>query len=324
MRKIVISWVLLFACNLMWSLQFTCIKLTQDQVGPYFTVWAPMFFAVLLLAPFVVREFKRGEKKLKDFLIFGQLALLGAFPAQVLMTWGTQYSLASNSAILTLCLPVITALFAFLILKEKMNRVRWLSFIIAIAGVILISTGDIKQLNFGSKYAIGNILIFMAIVGNSYYNVGCKKISGRYSEIEMVFYTYVVIVVLLTPLVLYYEHDIFARIPSFTLQTWTGMALLTVFHNFLSMVLFFKALKILDAMQVALSNYLITFFGLPIAAIWLGETLNNQAIAGGILVLGSTLMITIADYKINQDCSCQTKVELVLTVHERSGKLYLM
>lgn len=307
-----ISWILLFACNLMWSLQFTCIKLTQDQVGPYFTVWAPMLFAVLLLAPFVLRDFRKDGKKFKDILIFGQLALLGAFPAQVLMTWGTQYSLASNSAILTLCLPVITALFAFLLLKEKMNRVRWLSFIIAIAGVLLISTGDIKQLNFSSKYAIGNLLIFLAIVGNSYFNVGCKKISARYSEIEMVFYTYIVIVILLTPLVLYYERDIFARIPEFTLQTWTGMALLTVFHNFLSMVLFFKALKILDAMQVALSNYLITFFGLPIAAIWLGETLHSQAIAGGVLVLLSTLLITLADYKMNKSAAVKIKVQPVI------------
>ncbi len=300
MRKIIISWVLLFACNLMWSLQFTCIKLTQDQVGPYFTVWVPMLIAVLLLAPFVLSDFKKKGKKFNDILIFGQLALLGAFPAQVLMTWGTQYSLASNSAILTLCLPVITALFAFLLLKEKMNRIRWLSFIIAIIGVILISTGDIKQLNFSSKYAIGNLLIFLAIVGNSYYNVGCKKVSARYSEIEMVFYTYIVIVFLLTPLVLFYERDVFTRIPDFTIQTWTGMTLLTVFHNFLSMVLFFKALKILDAMQVALSNYLITFFGLPIAAIWLGETLRSPAIVGGILVLLSTLLITIADYKMNK------------------------
>lgn len=284
----------------MWSLQFTCIKLTQDQVGPYFTVWAPMLLAVLFLAPFVRQEFRKGGKKLKDFLVFGQLALLGAFPAQVLMTWGTQYSLASNSAILTLCLPVITAIFAFFILKEKMNSIRWLSFIIAIAGVVLMSTGDIRQLNFGSRYAIGNLLIFAAIVGNSYYNVGCKKVSSRYSEIEMVFYTYIVIVILLTPLVLYYEPYMFSRIPAFTLQTWTGMALLTVFHNFLSMVLFFKALKILDAMQVALSNYLIAFFGLPIATIWLGEVLGIQAITGGILVLLSTLLITIADYRMSQ------------------------
>lgn len=284
----------------MWSLQFTCIKLTQDQIGPFFTVWAPMTMAAILLAPFAIKDFKSDGRKFKDILIFGQLALLGAFPAQVLVTWGTQYSLASNSAIMFLCLPVITAVFAFLILKEKMNRVRWVSFIIAIFGVILISAGDIQQLNFSAKYAFGNILIFLAIVSNSYFNVGIKKIASRYSEMEMVFYTYIAVIILLTPLVFYFEHDVLARIPEFTRQTWTGLALLTIFHNFLSMVLFLKALKILDAMQVALSNYLITFFGLPIAAIWLGETLNIHSIVGGILVLSSTLIITIVDYKMKQ------------------------
>ena len=284
----------------MWSLQFTCIKLTQDQMGPFFTVWGPMLIATILLAPFALRDFKGDGRKFKDILIFGQLALLGAFPAQVLMTWGTQYSLASNSAILSLCLPVITAVFAFLILKEKMNKVRWLSFIIAIIGVILISTGDIQQLNFSSKYLLGNILIFVAIISNSYFNVGIKKIASRYSEMEMIFYTYIAIIILLSPLLFYYEHDVFARIPEFTRQTWTGVILLTFFHNYLSMVLFFRALKILDAMQVALSNYLITFFGLPIAAIWLGETLNIHSIVGGVLVLVSTLIITIVDYRMKQ------------------------
>jgi len=282
---------------MMWSLQFTCIKLTQDQVGPYFTVWAPMLLATIFLAPYALRDFKKGGKKFKDILVFGQLALLGCFPAQVLMTVGTQYSLASNAAIFTLCLPVISALFAFLLLKEKMTKARWLSFIIAIIGVVLCSTGDIKKLDFGSKYFLGNILIFCAILGNSYYNVGCKKVAARYTEIEMVFYTYIVMVILLSPLIFYYEHDVFARIPVFTGQTWIGMSLLTVFHNFLSMVLFFKALKTLDATQVALSNYLITFFGLPVAAIFLGEVLHSQAIFGGILVLASTLIITIYDYR---------------------------
>ena len=300
MKNVIISWTLLLGCNVMWALQFTCIKLTQEQVGPYFTVWGPMLMATLFLAPFALKDVMKGRKRISDLFIFFQLALLGAFPAQVLMTWGTQYSLASNAAIITLSLPVITAVFAFLILKEKMNRIRWVSFIIAIAGVILCSTGDIRQVNFGSRYAVGNILIFLAIVGNAYYNVGIKKISGEYTEIEMVFYTYVVIILLLTPLVLYYEPDVFSRISHFTKQTWMGISLLTVFHNFLSMILFFRALKQLDAMQVALSNYLITFIGLPIAAIWLNEQLSVQSITGGLLVLIATLIITVMDYKLNE------------------------
>lgn len=299
MKKGLVAWIILFCCNLMWASQFTCIKLVQDQVGPYSTVWGPMLISSIFLAPFVIKDFRKGKKRLKDVLIFLQLAILGAFPSQVLMTWGTQKSSASNAAILVLVLPVITVVFAFLMLKERMNRLRWISFAVAIIGVILCSTDDIHKMNMGSQYAVGNLLIFLALVGNAYYNVGCKKIADHYTEMEMVFYTYLFMVILLLPFVLYYEHDVFARIPHFTGTTWIGLSALTIFHNFLSMILFFKVLKYLDATQVALSNYLITFFGLPIAAILLKETLNLQVIIGGLLVLTSTLILTIVDHRTN-------------------------
>jgi drug/metabolite transporter (DMT)-like permease len=303
MKKGFISWVTLVFCNLIWSFHFTSIKLTQDQVGPYFTVWAPMLLATVFLAPFAIRDFKKAKKKVKDVLIFIQLGALGAFPSQVFMTYGTQYSTASNAAILVLALPVITTVFAFLILKEKMNGLRWASFAIAILGVILCSTNDIRQMDLSSKYALGNVLIFLAIVGNAYYNVGCKKVAERFTEREMIFYTYLVLVVMLTPLVLHYEPWMFARVPHFTTKTWLGMASLTLFHNFLSMLLFFMVLKYLDAIQVALSNYMVSFLGLPIAAFVLGESLSVQSIIGGVLVLIATLILTILDhrqYKANQ------------------------
>ena len=299
MNKSLLSWTLLFACNLMWSLQFTCIKLVQDQVGKYFTVWGPLLLSTFCLTPFVLRQTRIKKTGWTELRIFIPLAMLGAFPAQVLMTWGTQYTLASNAAILTLALPVITAFFAFIFLKEKMNPARWVSFIIAIVGVILCSAEDIHKLDFSTHYSIGNMLIFLAILSNAFYNTGCKKISERYSAIEMVFFTYVVMIVLLTPLVFYYESEVFYNIPHFSQQTWIGLVLLTVFHNFLSMILFFVALKMLDAIQVALSNYLITFFAIPIAAIWLDESLRLWAVVGGVLVLTSTLIITVWEYQMN-------------------------
>ena len=109
----------------------------------------------------------------------------------------------------------------------------------------------------------------------------------------MIFFTYLAMFFIMTPLTLAKEPGVFAAIPHFSMQTWIGLALLTFFHNYLSMVLFLKALKQLDAIQAALSNYLITFFGIPIAAIWLKEKLTPMAIVGGILILGSTLLITL-------------------------------
>jgi len=63
------------------------------------------------------------------------------------------------------------------------------------------------------------------------------------------------------------------------------------------MILFFKALKNLEAIQVDLSNFLITFFELPIAVIFLHEKPGAWAIIIGLLILISTMVITVWEYK---------------------------
>jgi drug/metabolite transporter (DMT)-like permease len=280
----------------MWALQFTCIKLVQNQVGPLFTVWGPMTLATIMLYPLIRfepgEEVERRQDK-RRWLTYLALAGFGVVPGQVLMTWGTRASLASDAAILNLTLPILTAFFAFLFLGERMTGVRWISFCVAILGVLLCSGIDLKSLNFGKTYLFGNVLILGATFGSAFYNSYGKKMLEVDSPMRMLFYTYVATFILMTPIVLFEEHDTFSRIPTFSARTWTGLFLLTVLHNYLSMVLFLKALKHLDAMQAALSNYLITFFGVPIAAIWLGERLTPATITGGILVLTSTLLITL-------------------------------
>jgi drug/metabolite transporter (DMT)-like permease len=290
------SWFFLFSCNFMWALQFTCVKLVQDQVGSLFTVWGPMTLATLLLYPLVRLETKSSDKRdwrKSDILIFLLLAAVGVFPGQVFITWGTRMSLASNAALLMLTLPVSTAFLAFLFLHERMTPVRWVSFTLAIIGVALCSDIDLRTLNFGKGLLLGNFLILLGTLGSAFYNSYGKKVLERYSPTEMLFFTYLAMFILMTPLTLAKEPRVFAMIPYFTMQTWIGLALLTFFHNYLSMVLFLKALKQLDAIQAALSNYLISFFGIPIAAIWLKEKLTFLAIIGGILILGSTILITV-------------------------------
>ena len=289
------SWFFLFCCNLMWALQFTCIKLVQDQVGPMFTVWGPMTLSMLMLVPFVLRDrpVQASVRPRRAVRIYFLLAALGVFPAQVMMTWGTRMSLASNAAVINLTLPVATAMFAVIFLRERMTLIRWISFAIAIAGVLLCSGIDLRNLSFGSSYLLGNMLIFAATLGSAFYNSYGKKALEFHSPMRMLFWTYVAVCSMMAPVVLIEERAVFSSIPHFTLQTWIGMGLLTFFHNYLSMILFLKALKNLDATQASLSNYLITFFGLPIAAIWLHEKLTVAAIVGGVLVLGSTLLITV-------------------------------
>jgi drug/metabolite transporter (DMT)-like permease len=298
-----ISWLLLFSCNLMWSLQFTCIKLVQNQVGPLFTVWLPTALSVIILYPLVRAERRQqpaptpptGRKRPNLIFVYLLLGIAGVVPGQLLMTWGTRLSLASNAALLTLTLPVTTAIFAVIFLKEKMTRVRWLSFILALIGVVLCSGVDIHKASFNKEQLFGNLLIFGAILGSSFYNSYGKTALEWHSPMEMLFWTYVVLVLLMTPFVVAFERESFVHLFSFTAITWTGLLLLTVFHTCLSMILFLKALKSIDAIQAALSNYLIAFFGVPIAAFMLHEHIGWAEIAGGLMVLSSTVLVTLID-----------------------------
>ena len=196
------SWLYLFICNMMWALQFTCIKLVQDQVGPMFTVWGPMTLALLGLWPWLRHETAadvpvgqgRRPRLLWTYLL---LAALGVFPGQVFMTWGTRMSLASNAAVIYLTMPVTTALFAFLFLRERRTAVRWFSFAVAIVGVVLCSDIDYKSLSLGSGYLAGNLLILGATLGSSFYNSYGKKALLWHSPMRMLFYTYAAICALM-------------------------------------------------------------------------------------------------------------------------------
>lgn len=286
------SWLLLVLANGMWAMQFTCIKLVQDQAGPLFTVWGPMALAALLLYPVVRGERPSLRPERRDLLRFLALAALGIFPGQVIVTWGTRMSLASNAALIVLTLPVSTAVLAAMLLGERMTARRYVSFALAMAGVLLCSGLDSGTLDFGMGYLAGNLLILAGTLGSAFYNSYSKRVLERFSPIATLFYSYVAMLAITAPLLVLTEPDSLRRLAAYSSRTWTGMILLTVFHNYLSMVLFLKALRRLDAIQAGLCNYLVTVFGLPVAALWLGERLSPVAVAGGLLVLLGTVLVT--------------------------------
>jgi drug/metabolite transporter (DMT)-like permease len=289
------DWGLLLACNLIWSSQFVLVKIVQEQMGPVAATFFPMTLATLMLIPILWREGKlKNRIPTRDVLEFILIGVFGQVVAQLFITWGVRFSLASNAALITLALPVATAVMAYFFLRERMSAIRWVSFALAIGGVIECSGVDWKELDLtSSKFFWGNVMIFLSVNGSAFYNVYSKKLLERYSPLRVLLYSYYAVFAFLLPITLYAEPGSFHDLPRFTVKIWIGLLLLALFQYFLSMVLFLNVLTRLDATQAALSNYLIPFFGLIIAALVLGERLTAPMIAGGILVLASTLLITV-------------------------------
>lgn len=293
------DWILLLLCNLMWASQFVLVKIVQEQMGPVAATSFPMLIATVLLIPIVRWEARSQQARLPsipgaDWLRFLLIGVLGQVVAQLFITWGLRFSLASNAALLMLTLPIATTVMAYFLLGETMSRIRWISFALAIAGVVECSGVDWKALDFtGRGYLLGNGLIFISVCGSAFYNVYSKKLLERYTPLQVLLYSYYFVIAFLLPITLYAEPGAFHQIAAYTAKTWLGIALLAVFQYCLSMVIFLSVLTRLDATQASLSNYMIPFFGLVIAALVLHEKLTVFMILGGILVLLSTLLITV-------------------------------
>lgn len=116
-----------------------------------------------------------------------------------------------------LALPVSTALLAYVLLDERMTRVRWISFALALAGVLECSGVDWKELNLtSSRFLVGNVLIFLSVNGSAFYNAYSKRLLKRFSPLEVLLYSYYAVFIFMLPITLAVEPSGFVNLPHFT------------------------------------------------------------------------------------------------------------
>jgi drug/metabolite transporter (DMT)-like permease len=161
------DWLLVILVNFIWATQVPVIRLIGNKLGPMTVAFVPMLISTLLFIPFLWAENRKrkdsGRRTWKDLRYFILPGLIGIFLMQYLYTLGSTLTLASNAGIITLTIPVLVVIFASVLLKEKLNIVRVIGFIIAIAGVLLTSLPDIKGASFSeSIYFKGNLIFLLA------------------------------------------------------------------------------------------------------------------------------------------------------------------
>jgi drug/metabolite transporter (DMT)-like permease len=286
--------------SLIWSAQGIAIKFLDPHLGPIAITFLPFYVTTLLFVPLLLRMRQKNPSAAnpskKDWVKFVIAGVGGQVLAQLGMTWGISKSLASNGAILNLLIPVISAVLASIMLKERLTTLRIVSLAIGLIGVAFLSVGDLRQASFGSmKFLTGNLLIFGGCFGSSFYNVYCKGLMQKFQEIEILIYSYITASLFSIPLLIWAEPFHFRSLLDLDGKGIAAFLFLAFFMYGVSMLLFFKALQHLDVTTASLSLYLVPVFGVILAALLLGERLSLVALTGAAIVLISTLLVVRYD-----------------------------
>ena len=245
--------LVLVLVNLMWAFQFSGAKIATARLGPIAVALIPLTLSTVLFAPLV--RISRGKKPGPQWtpVVWRDLflaSMLGIIPAQLGLTWGVEHSLASNAAVLTLTIPVLTAMMAVMLLGERMTVVRWLSFALAISGVLMVSDIDWKSVSiFRDTYILGNLLILASCLGSAFYNTYTKKLLETFNPVELLVYSFIVTDLELGVLMLVFERPRSVAFTSLGFSIWASLLTIAILSLSVSMLLYFWVIEKIDVTQ---------------------------------------------------------------------------
>lgn len=293
--------LLLALANLMWAGQGSAVKILEgdssqpDRLGPIAITFLPFYVATLLLVPLLVWRRVQDPRAVRpssgDWWKFAVAGIGGQIVAQLGMTWGVSRSLASNAAILNLMIPIASAVLASMMLGERLTRLRVACLALGLVGAYILSLSDARSSAFlEGNYLVGNLLIVAGCFGSSFYNVYCKGLLARFSELDILIFSYVTASLASLPLWAI-EPLNWQTLAHLTREQWLAFAFLAVCHYGLSMLLFFYVLEHVSVTAASTSLYLVPLFGVPIAMIFAHENVSSTAIFGTAVVLVATIAI---------------------------------
>jgi drug/metabolite transporter (DMT)-like permease len=167
--------ILLLICVVLWGWSFVATKLCLSYLTPVeliglrFLVGLPVL-AVIIWVKRLHFEFDRRERR---SMALGSIILAAHFLIQVT---GIKYTSATNTGWIIAVTPLVMAVLAFLLLKERLGLRIITGIVVATAGIlVLVSRGDLGGLRWLSNY--GDWLVLASAHTWALYTVATRDVA---------------------------------------------------------------------------------------------------------------------------------------------------
>ena len=175
--------------TLVWASNMVFGRMVKDNIGP-FTLSAMRFSIASLFFVLLLQRLPPAERRIrKGYRLLGAMALTGVILFSPLLYLGLHYTTAVNGTIINGTGPLLTGLFAALLLKEQMTGRQIGGAVVALIGVLYLISGGSLDFWQNARYNLGDIMVLVAVSTWSLYSIIASRVMKVMSAVSATAYS---------------------------------------------------------------------------------------------------------------------------------------
>jgi len=278
------AYALVNLSTLLWASNFILGRMLREEIGPLTLTAARFTVAALLYGP---RLIARERLPRGGWLVMVGMALAGIFGFPSLLYRGLQSTTATNGALINGTGPLMTAILAAVLLREKLLGRYILGAFVSLAGVMLIISDGSLQVFLQWQVNTGDLLILFAVGLWALYSVFGRVATRSLSALSATaLSTYVAL-----PLLFMSAAFEWQRTPP-VLDGYVILAVLYIgiFPSVVAYLAWNEGVRRVGPSRAMAFYNMLPVFGSIFGVILLGEPFGWSQLFGGSLVIAGSLI----------------------------------
>ncbi len=271
----------LLAAMLIWGTGAVFVRSTTVALGPMDALALRYTIMVAMLAPIILSN--GGWRIAKaDWPRLLVVSLVGMAGYNWFVNQGFSRVPAGIGAVITMVEPMLIALLAWVLLREKLTRSLFAGLAISLCGALLLFWPDLTQDVAKPVDPVGIAALFFACLAWAIYTTVGKPLFAKYGALNVTMMTFFLSAPLFLPMGSKPLPQAFAELSP---RLWAEILFLTIPNGFLATLMWNYATRHLSGALVGSFLYLVPVIAVSLGALLLGEQITVWLIAGGALIL---------------------------------------
>jgi drug/metabolite transporter (DMT)-like permease len=276
-------YLMLIGFSLFTGATFNLAKYTIGYFSPSSAAaWRFGLAAVVMLIILIFTEGIKKSQLKKNAISYIVLGVVGIFGFNTLFFVGLKYTSPVNGALIMGLNPLLTTIFARMILKESITKKQVIGILFALIGVLLVIThGSIETIKTLSISG-GDLIIFAGNVCWALYGVLGRRFIKDATPLSTTTYTMITGAVSLIVVSLFTSNPV--SLPNIPVGAWGAIAFMAFFTSVLGYLWWNQGIKEIGASKTSLFFNLVPVVTMIISFV-IGTPITVFQIFGAVLVI---------------------------------------